>query len=91
MATKKYYKRAFLNPKKGVASFEAKYEKHEGAYNAEGNLKITDCNHAVNLELGWYDAPGKKDAEAKLATLIKELVALQVFLFPKEQNAPSKS
>lgn len=85
MAVKKYYKRAFLNPQKGVASFEAKFEIHDGGFNGEGNLKITDCNHAVNLEVGWYDQVGKASSEQKLNTLIKELSALQKFLFPKEK------
>ncbi len=87
MASKKFYKRVFLNPKEGVAAYEARYTKQDGGFDVDGNVKISDCNHTVNLEFGWYNSEGKKNAEKKLATLIKALTETQTFLFPKESNA----
>jgi hypothetical protein len=83
---KKYYKRSFLNPKKGVATVESSYTLHDGGYNAEGNLKITDCNHAVNLEFGWFDVESKKESQQKLETLISELTKTKKFLFPEVEK-----
>jgi hypothetical protein len=82
--TKKYYRRAFLNPKKGVAAFEAAYTTDTAGF-SEGNLKITDCNHTVNLEFGFWTPETKQEQKQKLATLIDELTRVQAYLFPTEK------
>lgn len=76
MASKKknLYIRKFLNPKKGTACIEVKFEK------GNGNIKIVDCNRAVTLDFYDYsvdddDEVAKTEKLHKIQVLIDCLTA----------------
>ena len=70
---KDYYRRVFLNPKKGVALIECSI--NTWGETLSGSVKITDCNRTVSLEFEnlTTDKNNKKKLETKLNTLITEL------------------
>jgi hypothetical protein len=81
MANKKFYKRSFLNKTEGSAVIETKCN-HEHEFAASATLKITDCNHTVNIDLDFWDPKLKAEKKYKLDKLISELEAFRTALFP---------
>ncbi len=87
MASKKknLYIRKFLNPKKGTASIEVKFEK------GSGNVKISDCHRAVTLDFYNYNVEDDEKQTVderlyKLQVLIDCLNATKIYLEGDKNN-----
>lgn len=78
----KYQSRKFLNPKTGIAAIECSAEMMSSTW-CDVNVKITDCNRAVNLQFDFNDVKGFKEKRAKLTLIINELSALLKLLDDK--------
>lgn len=63
----KHYHRCFLNEEIGVAAIE--WEIEEGA----ASVKITDCNHTVNLDFNSWIISDKAKSRFKIRQLIESL------------------
>lgn len=71
-AKRTYYSRGFLNPEKGVASWEAKTSHwHENCVDAV--FRVSDCFRTVSLDFEWDNAKERSEKLQKLETLLAEL------------------
>lgn len=72
LPAKNIYKRSFLNSTKGSAAIEIVSTLYDTNI-ADANIKITDCNHTVNLDFTFSTNKDRKLKLAKLDKLINEL------------------
>lgn len=75
-AAVKYYSRGFLNPKKGMAAFEADTEIWHPLLSSV-SFKISDCNRQVALDFSYDGQEAKDNILVKVQTLVDELNKLK--------------
>lgn len=81
---KEYYSRGFLNPKEGMAAYEAHVagiypDEHKPSWHS-AYFSITDCSRKVTLDFGFDDEKGYEAVMHKFTQLRTQLTFFQLAL-----------
>lgn len=89
----RYHSRKFLNEKQGMAAIEVVFERSSSSIDGDYvdcNVKISDCNRQVTLELYGNSRKSIAASKKKLNLLIDELTKLRdVYENPSNSRLPS--